>query len=115
MKFAWLGDDLHETCRSEKRLRQRFGDAASAVKVLLTALSQADSLGDVRAFRSLQLLLIPPTKKHQGRLLIRHKEIDMTMELLTADDRVIYEAERPSASWIDPISHVRVISINSNA
>lgn len=115
MKFAWLSGDLRETCWSGRLLLQRFGSSTPAVQHLLTVLANAHSLGDIRAFRSLQLFLIPPTKKHQGRLLIRHKEIDMITELLTDDDHVVYDAGSTSTAWIDPIRRLRVISITSNA
>lgn len=115
MKFAWLGGDLREVCTSEKLLRQQFGDAASAVKFVLTTLAQSDSLRDVRTLRSLQLFLVPPTKKHYGRLLIRHKEIDVTTELLSEDTTTVYDADAASSAWLNPIRRLRIISISSNA
>ncbi|OZE40004.1 hypothetical protein CH259_04935 [Rhodococcus sp. 05-2254-4] len=103
-----------ETCLSEKLLRRRFGDAATAVKYVLTVLSQSESLGDVRTLRSVQLVLIPPTKKHLGRLLVRHKEIDVTTEMLI-DGATVYDVSSAPSEWIDPIRSLRIISISSNA
>lgn len=115
VKFAWSSGDLHAVCASEKLLQQRFGDTAAAVKFLLTVLAHADSLGELRPLRSLQLLPTPPTQKHRGRLLIRHKEIDMTTELLSNDDTVVYDEAAASSSWINPIRRLRIVSISSNA
>lgn len=95
-------------------LRRRFGEAATAVKYVLTVLSQSESLGDVRALRSIQLVLIPPTKRHLGRLLIRHKEIDVTTEMLI-DDTTVYDVSSATSEWSDPIRSLRIISISSNA
>lgn len=115
VKFAWVSGDLNAVCASEKLLQQRFGDAAAAVKFLLTALAHADSLGELRPLHSLQLLPTPPTQKHRGRLLIRHKEIDMTTELLSDNDTVVYDEAAASFSWINPIRRLRIVSISSNA
>ena len=115
MKFARPGGDLQAVCASEKLLRQRFADAADAVKYVLTVLAQADTMRDVRAFRSLQLFLMPPTQNHSGRLLIRHKEIDVTTELLTDDTTIRYEFDADSSGWINPTRLVRIVSISTNA
>lgn len=115
MKLAWSGGDLQQVCASERLLRQRFADATTAVKFVLTVLQQSDSLKDVRTLRSLQLFLIPPTNKHQGLLLIRHKEIDMTTELLNDDTTTLYDADSGSSEWLNPIRRLRIISIRPNA
>lgn len=114
IQFAWVGGGLRETCLSEKLLRRRFGEAATAVKYVLTVLSQSESLGDVRTLRSIQLDLIPPTRKHLGRLLIRHKEIDVTTEMLI-DDTTVCDTGSVTSEWSDSIHTLRIISINSNA
>jgi hypothetical protein len=115
VKFAWLGGDLQAVCASEKLLRQRFAGAATSVQHVLTVLAHADTMRDVRAFHSLQLFLVPPTQKHQGRLLIRHKEIDVTMELLADDTTTHYESDAASPAWMDPIRRVGIVSIVTNA
>lgn len=115
MKFAWLKGDLQAVCESEKLLRQRFAAAAHSVKYVLTLLANSDSIRDLRAFQSIQLFLVPPTQKHRGRLLIRHKEIDVTMELLIDDTTAIYEIDADSSDWINPIRRVRIVSISANA
>ena len=115
MKFAWLEGDLHAVCASEKLLRQRFAGAAEAVMYVLTVLAHSDTMRDVRTFHSIQLFLEPPNQKHQGRLHIRHKEIDVTTELLIDDTTAIYEIDADSSDWINPIRRVRIVSISTNA
>ena len=105
MKFAWSGGDL----------QQRFAAAASSVQHVLSVLAHADTMRDVRGFHSLQLFPVPPTLKHQGRLLIRHKEIDVTTELLADDTAAYYESDAASPAWMDPIRRVRIVSIVTNA
>jgi hypothetical protein len=100
-------------CASEKLLERRFAGAGAAVRFVLTVLQQSDTLGDIRTLQSLQLYLIPPTQTHRGRLLIRHKEIDVTTELLTDNTTVVY-TDNDSSEWLNPIRRLRIISIVRN-
>ncbi len=116
MKIAWPRGDLEVTCASEKLLRQRFADADAAVKLLLTVLYESDTLREVRNFRSIQLYLLPPTgKRAGGRLLIRHKEIDVTATLLNDDNTTIYETTGESTEWLNPIRRLRILTISDNS
>lgn len=113
MQLAWLDGRLRQVCASEQQLRARFGPAAAAVKLLLTLLAHSDCLEDVRTHQSLRLSLMPPTTTYEALLLIRHKEIAMTAEPL--DPAPVQQSQATTASWLDPVRGLRIVSISSYA
>lgn len=114
MQLAWLDGHLGEVCASEQQLRTRYGLAAAPVKLVLTVLAHSDCLRDVRTHQSLRLSLLPPTTAHEALLLIRHKEIAVTAEPLT-DHAPVQQTHATTASWLDPVRRLRIVSISSHA
>jgi len=114
VKITWPPGDLEEICASSKLLHRQFATNDAAVKQILTVLRYSSSLKEVREFKSLSLLFVSPTKKTDGELLIRFKEIDVTATLLDNSGKPVRSTLR-SPTELDEIRQLRLNAIRFSA
>lgn len=77
MKLAWFGSRLEGYCLPGARLRLVAGDQVAAAEDLFHLVSQAPSLGDLAAFRSVRMDV------RAGNLTLSIEEVDMHARPLT--------------------------------
>lgn len=110
MKFLWNPPSLEAICRSQVRLRERWPSCWRSVQLLLTYTAHADTVGDLRSLRALQVTpLLPKAAGQEGGLTIRHEEIEMSTTLLNAEGRgLVFPLGEDADGVIDPVGALRI-------
>lgn len=93
--LAWRSASLHGACRSSEVLATRWPGVGEAAMLLLSAVSHAENLGQLRRLRSVR---VDPPHSNSTKVLVSLEEVQMQAVVLTLSGHRV-DAAPPGQFW----------------